>query len=334
MVVGATFGAVYAEALSLPDSPVDLVALVSTGSSASADLARSVGVPLYTNIDDLDDVDIAFVVVRSGVVGGQGVQISEELLSRGIHVLQEQPVHADEILALLRTARANSVLYAVNDFYSHVESVRQFVSAARSLAARSPIDYVHARCSLQVIFPLFTVLASFVGPLSPARVVVADHSGGPFASGRIYLGPVQVDILVQNELCASDPDGYARLMHTVAVGTSAGELVLEHTHGSTWWYPRLHPADDEVDRPLTELVGVGFAPTRGVVRNELWPSAVRRAATEFVAATKTTRSPLSQRFIRATRLWSEFTSAIGPVNLIDPQPLMTIRASELARLDC
>ena len=48
VVVGATFGAVYAEALAAPHSPVELVGLVSTGSVASAELADRLGVPLYT----------------------------------------------------------------------------------------------------------------------------------------------------------------------------------------------------------------------------------------------------------------------------------------------
>ena len=53
IVVGATFGAVYAEALAAPHSPVELVGLVSTGSMASAELADRLGVSLYTGLDSL-----------------------------------------------------------------------------------------------------------------------------------------------------------------------------------------------------------------------------------------------------------------------------------------
>lgn len=69
IVVGATFGAVYAEALAAADSPVELVGLASTGSAASAALADHLGVALYPDLDDLPRMDVAFVVVRSGVVG-------------------------------------------------------------------------------------------------------------------------------------------------------------------------------------------------------------------------------------------------------------------------
>ena len=46
-------------------------------------------------------------------------------LSRGVHVMQEQPVHPDEMLSLLRVAKMNRVLYAVNDFYSRIAPMRR-----------------------------------------------------------------------------------------------------------------------------------------------------------------------------------------------------------------
>ena len=330
IVVGATFGAVYAEALAGPQSPVELVGLLSTGSVASVDLAERLGIPLYTQLDNLPHVDVAFVVVRSGVVGGDGAQICAQLLSRGIHVLQEQPVHADEIVSLLHVAAENSVLYAVNDFYSHVAPVRQFISAAKALDSATPLSYVHLRSSLHVVYPLFTILAKIVGPLTPARIVIPERTAGAFTAGRIVLGDVPVDLLVQNELCASDPDNHARLMHTITVGAEAGELVLTHTHGSTRWHPRPHPATPASDYPICEVVGIDFAPTAATVRNELWPEAVRSAATEFVNSIGRVRVVMSQRFIRATRLWSDFTSAMGPAMPIDPRPPLALSATDLA----
>jgi thiazolinyl imide reductase len=318
VVVGATFGALYAEALAAPESPVELVGLVSTGSAASAELADRLGVGLYTGVDDLPGVEVAFVVVRSGVVGGDGTRICGQLLSRGVHVLQEQPVHGDEILSLLRTAAANSVLYAVNDFYSHVAPVRQFLGAAQQLGDITPVSYVHARSSLQVIYPLFTILAGILGALTPATIAVPEHRHGPFVAGRMVLGEVPVDLAVQNELCATDPDNYARLMHTITVGSEAGELVLAHTHGSTRWHPRLHTGVG--DAPLSELVGAAFEPTSSQVRAELWPQAVRSAARQFISSIGRVRTGVSQRFVRATRLWADYTSAMGPATPIDAQP--------------
>jgi pyochelin biosynthesis protein PchG len=333
VVVGATFGAVYAEALAAPHSPVELVGLVSTGSSASAELADRLSVPLYADLGSLPGVDAAFVVVRSGVVGGDGAQICEQLLARGIHVMQEQPVHADEILSLLRLAKANSALYAVNDFYSRIAPMRQFVLAAQALDTRAPIRYVHARSAIHVAYPLFTILSSVVGPLTPAQIVVPQQPKCSFVTGRIVLGDVAVDLLIQNELCANDPDNHARLMHTITVGSDAGELVLAHTHGSTRWHRRPGAeagAADVADVPIAELVGIDFEPTAAQVRNELWPDAIRLAAAEFVNAIDRSRTMISQRFVRATRLWSDFTSAMGPATAINPEPAIRVSASELA----
>ena len=332
IVVGTTFGAIYAEALAAPQSPVDLVGVVSTGSVASVELAERLGVALYTRLDSLPRVDVAFVVVRSGVVGGEGSRICEQLLARGIHVMQEQPVHADEMLSLLRVAKANSALYAVNDFYSRVTPMRQFISAARALDAVAPIRYVHARCAIHVAYPLFTILASVIGPLTPSRIMVPQQPVGAassFVSGRIMLGDVAVDLLIQNELCANDPDNYARLMHTITVGSDAGELVLAHTHGSTWWHRRPNSAAGATDAPIAERVGIDFEPTTSEVRNSLWPNAIRLAVADFIDSISRSRTLVSQRFVRASRLWSDFTSAMGPATLIEAQPAVQVSASDL-----
>jgi pyochelin biosynthesis protein PchG len=333
IVVGSTFGAVYAEALAAPQSPVELVGLLSRGSTASTELADRLGVLQGTNMDGLPPVDVAFVVMRSGVVGGEGTQICEQLLARGIHVMQEQPVHADEILSLLRVAKANSTVYAVNDFYSRIAPIRQFVSAAKALDKIARIRYVHARSSIHVSYPLFTILSAVVGPLTPARIMVpqraesGETTASSFVAGRMVLGDVTVDLLIQNELCAYDPDNHARLMHTITVGSDAGELVLAHTHGSTRWYPR--PRVEAGALQIAEPVGVDFELTTAEVRNELWPDAVRLAAADFVESIDRGRIMISQRFVRATRLWSDFTSAMGPATLIDPQPPVRVSASEL-----
>lgn len=330
IVVGATFGAVYAKALAARQSPVELVGLLSTGSTTSAALAERLGISLYTSIESLPLVDIAFVVVRSGVVGGDGVQIAEQLLSRGVHVLQEQPVHADEIVALLRIAAANAVLYGVNDFYSHVAPMRQFIAAAKNLHGIARISYIHARSSLHVVYPLFGILASIVRSLTPARIVLSERTDGPFVAGRVVLGDIPVDLLVQNELCASDPDNHARLLHAITVGCDAGELVLAHTHGSTRWHTRPHrSAGAAMDQPISEIVGIPFEPSADDVLNELWPDGIRAAAAEFAQAVRRGRTMVSQRTVRAIRLWSDFTSAMGPATLIEAQPPIRISAAEL-----
>ena len=119
-------------------------------------------------------------------------------------------------------------------------------------------------------------------------------------------------------------------MHAITVGSDAGELVLAHTHGSTRWHRRLHAEAGATDVLIAEPVGIDFEPTAAEVRNELWPDAVRLAASDFIESIDRSRTMISQRFVRATRLWSDFTSAMGPATLIDPVPPIPVSASELA----
>ncbi|MCZ9337922.1 Gfo/Idh/MocA family oxidoreductase, partial [Streptomyces sp. TRM76130] len=79
--------------------------MVARGGPRSVALAEEYGVPLYPSVDQLpEDVDIACVVVSSSVGGGQGAELARQLLERGVHVLQEHPLHPTELAACLGAA--------------------------------------------------------------------------------------------------------------------------------------------------------------------------------------------------------------------------------------
>ena len=58
-------------------------------------------VPSWREVVDAD-VDIACVVVSGGINGGPGAELARALMARGIHVLQEHPLHHDELADCLR----------------------------------------------------------------------------------------------------------------------------------------------------------------------------------------------------------------------------------------
>lgn len=61
---------------------------------------------MYTSVDNLtDDIGLACVVTRSGVLGGNGTELAKALLSRGINVIQEQPVHFKDVEECEKLAR-------------------------------------------------------------------------------------------------------------------------------------------------------------------------------------------------------------------------------------
>jgi pyochelin biosynthesis protein PchG len=331
VVVGATFGAVYADALSGKGSPVELIGIVGAGGPRSRALATRLGLPLHTALDDVPPVDTAVVVVRSTVVGGTGSRISARFLERGSHVLQEQPVHGDELIDLSRIAARHGVGYGVNDFYSSVRPVRRFVAAARLLSARSPIRYAQARCAVQVSYPLFTLLAQVIPRLTPARVDRSPAPATPFATVRLTLDDVPIDLHIDNHLCADDPDNHLRLLHDMILGTDAGELVLTHTHGPTRWRPRWSGAGSTLT--VSQPGGCETEPTVAEIRTELWPEAVRTAVATFVDTVHSKRNPLSQRVIRAAGLWSQVTATLGAPALFPAPRIPRIDGAELAPTD-
>lgn len=50
---------------------------------------------MITDLNEVSkkDFDMACVVIRSTAVGGKGTEIAGALLEKGIHVIQEHPVH-------------------------------------------------------------------------------------------------------------------------------------------------------------------------------------------------------------------------------------------------
>ena len=71
VVAGTSFGRVYLDAVGS-----DLVGILARGSDYSKQCAASRGVPLYTSVDEVPDVDVACVVLKSGALGGPGTEIA------------------------------------------------------------------------------------------------------------------------------------------------------------------------------------------------------------------------------------------------------------------
>lgn len=77
VVCGARFGQVYLEAFRNPDLPFELAGVVAAGSERSRACARRYGAPLYTDPEQLpDDIDMACVVIRGGLLGGRGSELA------------------------------------------------------------------------------------------------------------------------------------------------------------------------------------------------------------------------------------------------------------------
>ncbi|WP_460078341.1 Gfo/Idh/MocA family oxidoreductase [Pseudomonas sp. H3_H05] len=168
IVAGTAFGRIYLQALARARDCYELVGILSRGNAYSRACADHYGVALYETVEQVpDEVDIACVVVRSGATGGAGADLAQQFLRRGIHVLQEHPVHHREIAACMQAARQGHAAYAVNTLYPNILAIRRFLAVAAYLRDQQGLAYIEAACNSQVAYPLLDILGRLAGGLRP-----------------------------------------------------------------------------------------------------------------------------------------------------------------------
>lgn len=347
VVCGTTFGRVYLRGLALLPECYEVAGILARGSRHSVEIARQYGVPLYTGLDQLPDegIDAACVVVRSAVVGGGGGDLALALLERGLHVLQEHPVHHDEMAACLRMARRQGRVYRLNTFYPDVAPVSRFIAAARRIQALRQTIYVDAACSVQVLFPLVDILGQALGGLRPCSVWAAGQGeAAPFTMLGGLLSGVPLSLRVQNEMHPGDPDNHTHLLHRITIGGSGGALTLVDTHGPVSWSPRLHvgrdaegilqmfSGDESLALPSTSILGPSVAPSFDAVFTQEWPEAMARALRRFhCAILDGDADPAhAQYHLGVCRVWQDIGQCLGPVRLVSPPPPAPLSAAALA----
>jgi thiazolinyl imide reductase len=348
------FGRFYLEALRTASPSFALTGILAGGSARSRACAAEYGVPYYTRVEELpEDIDAACVVVRSAVAGGAGGELARALLARGVHVLQEQPAHPDEVADCLRMAHKHQVQYRLNSFYPHLEPVRRFLAGARAVRALHPVRYVDAACAGQVLFPLLDILGRALGGLGPwafsdpapvAELRAATGVPVPFRLIHGVIAGVPLTLRVQNQLDPADPDNHAHLLHRVSLGTDAGTLSLADTHGPLLWSPRLHvgrdgegrlaldgPGTGHLDQPTTTLLDPAPPQPFRQTFAELWPAGVRRALDELRAALAEGGhgSPGGQSALTVSRMWLDLTTRLGRPELISGTRPTPVHPSEL-----
>lgn len=330
VVCGSRFGQFYLEAVRALPEQFELAGIVAKGSERSRLCAKRHGVPLYTDVDQLPaDIDLACVVLRSGVMGGSGTERSLQLLARGIHVIQEQPVHHKDLALCLKQARQHGVHFMTGDLYVHVPAVRRFIACARAMLARQPALYIDAVCSTQVSYPLMHILQEALPTIRPWKINHVLKDAGPFQVLTGLIGNIPITIKAHNEVDPDDPDNHLHLLHKVTIGVAGGSLSLTDTHGPVVWQPRLHVLDlPDIHGELsanppahmlensTQPLGTAEPASYRDILMTQWPRAIGRdliAMREMIAghvesAAKDTRA---QQELLCSRQWQDFTQALG-----------------------
>jgi thiazolinyl imide reductase len=284
-------------------------------------------------------------VVSAGLNGGQGTELARRLMARGIHVLQEHPLHHDELTACLREAQRRQVVYHLNSHYVHVEAVRRFIGAARRLAARQAPLFVDAMTSFLVLYPLFDILGQALGSVRPWSLAAGGPQTGVFRGLQGTLAGVPATVRVQNQLHPGDRDNHSHVLHRVTLGAEGGNLLLASTHGPVVWCPRPHmPADyrsavhveasavGELDLPSASCLGPAEAPSYRRIVGDEWPAAAARALLDLRSAILRGDDPRprGQYHLALCRLTAEATARLGPPELLTSPEPRVLAASDLA----
>ena len=349
IVAGTAFGRIYLQALARAHERYELVGILSRGNAYSQACADHYGVPLVDAVEHLPNaVDIACVVVRSGATGGAGSELAQQLLRRGIHVLQEHPVHHREIAACMQAARQGQAAYAVNTLYPNILAIRRFLAVAAYLREQQGLAYIDATCNSQVAYPLLDILGRLAGGLRPWAFAAPAASVGaqPFTRLNASFNGVPISLRVQNQVHPQDPDNHSFLLHRLEVGCEAGVLSLCDTHGPVLWNPRLHAPRDSTDRLI--MAGEGSERLAGPsmvvldpqmpasyhqVFSELWPDAVSVALDALCDDINEPARRLRSG-VWATEVsmaWREMNSLIGMPELIEPPIPRALPLAELHR---
>jgi thiazolinyl imide reductase len=311
--------------------PFELAGILARGGARSRACAEHYGVPLYTDVDQLPaTIDMAAVVVSAGINGGPGTELAQRLMSRGVHVLQEHPLHHDELAGCLRQARRHRVVYHVNSHYVYLDPVRRFIEAARQLLRDQPALFVDAVTSFQVLYTLFDILYEVLGGVRPWSFATAPPASGPLRTLDGMLAGVPVTLRVQNDLDPVERDNGGHIAHRITLGVDAGNLLLANTNGPVLWSPRLHmPADypdvvtvadsaaTHLDLPSVAVLGPPDAPSHRQTIADSWPRATARALLGLREAVLAGADPLppGQRHLALCRLTADATAQLGPPTL-------------------
>jgi len=347
LVCGTNFGRFYAEAVRRRPG-YTLAGILSAGSAASRAYAESLGVPFHTDADGLPaDIDAACVAVSSSISGGQGTDLARALMDRGIHVLQEHPVHLTELTGNLKHARSRGVQYRLNTHYPHVAPVRSFVEAARRLVARQRPLFLDAATPVHLMHPLVDILGQAMGTLRPWRFgdpapLPAEIGPQPLRSLHGVFAGAPLTLRVHHQLDPSDRDNHALHWHRISLGTEGGVLTLADTHGPVLWSPRLHIGRDAdrrfvLDGPGTGRLGLGSTAVVGntgsfrTVFSDLWPEAIGSALDGLREAIEGGGDALraGQYDLAVCRIWSDLAARLGPPEIVRPATPRPLAVSDI-----
>lgn len=336
VVCGSTFGQFYMEALKLRKNEFELAGLLAKGSDRSKKCASNYNVQLYAGIDEIpEDVDLACVVLRSNVLGGKGTDLSLQLMERGIHVIQEHPIHPRELEMCYRLARKNNVFFQTGNLYANLPEIRKFIGCAKALNQTGNPAYVNASFAAQVSYPAVEILMHAMPSIREWDVHCVNKDSGPFHVLVGTLGKTPVTLEIHNEVYPKDPDNHMYLLHNMVFVYECGRLTLQDTFGPTIWNPRMHVSVNMYERGrlqgefpgymaenTAEILGGFYQADFKDTLTRLWPKAILDDLLSIrdMILRKKSCTQKAQQEILCSGQWSEITRSLGYADIISDFP--------------
>ena len=342
LVCGTTFGQSYMRAISENEN-LELVGIYANGSKRSIDCSKKYNVPLFKNVTSLPfDIDMAFVIVKSSVLGGEGTKIAKQLLNRGIHVMQEHPINYNEISECCRIAVKNKVCYKVGDLYPFLESIKKFCDTSLFLNTNDRFKYASIISSSQGLYSLSAILAN---SLSNYRNFTIDDRetkiNYPFTKLKLTNGEEDIFLQIHNEVSENDGNNHMHLLHRMIFFYDSGRLELNDTFGGLCWRSRMNISESDVYQKKTKH-DYDFRPMSiNLIKEEensydellrtIFPNAIEKQIEEFIKEIRegTMDIAVLQKEILISEKWSVLSSVIGfpklvnfSANYIDYTPML------------
>lgn len=307
---------------------MELLGILAGDSTRSRLTAERLGVPLWHRVEDLpENTDLAFVVVRSGVLGGMGGELAKSLLLRGIHVMQEHPVHVREMEELIKLARMKKVKYGIGNLYKYLPEVKNFEAYAKELNEKSRFIYARASFSSQVSYPAMDILLRSL----PNGIGWQMENVGGDGAFRLLKGRIKgqdLTLEVHHEIHPEDPNNHMHFMHEIEYVYESGRLLLTNTFGPLLYFPAMYTDLKYIEEgsfppsmreKSVSLLTVEEAPSFEDVLSELWIRAVSQDMDSFLSciSEESVFRKLIQEELRTAKTWQDLSKSLGYADIVE-----------------
>lgn len=240
LVCGTNYGATYIRALALigGQGQLRLAGILSTGSPRSLAYAQQARVPHFTDPDAISagGFDLACVAVP----GEAGHRLALALLAKGIHVLCEHPLGAEQATQALAVAETQRRLFQINAHFADLPGPKAFYRSLAVAAQMGSALHFDLAVNLRTLYSGLDLVGRALGSLDGIEIMATPWSGNApdlFANLRLVGPKAHVSLLCQNFASAAD-DGSATLFnHRCGATFIHGHLLLAESNGPVLWFP-------------------------------------------------------------------------------------------------